>query len=117
VLLYQQFYANPVLEIKEYIEEIELDFLLDDLPRILDSMQVGAERISEIVLSLRNFSRLDEAGMKKVDIHHGLDSTLLILQNRFKGLPKKKIFNFSCGVGVSPAQWLGRTRCPPHKIE
>ncbi|QKQ77133.1 sensor histidine kinase [Nostoc sp. TCL240-02] len=84
VLLYQQFYANPVPEIKEYIEEIELDFLLDDLPKILDSMQVGAERISEIVLSLRNFSRLDEAGMKKVDIHHGLDSTLLILQNRFK---------------------------------
>jgi two-component system NtrC family sensor kinase len=84
VLLYQQFYANPVPEIKECINEIELDFLLDDLPKILDSMQVGAERISEIVLSLRNFSRLDEAGMKKVDIHHGLDSTLLILQNRFK---------------------------------
>ncbi|MEH1944990.1 MAG: ATP-binding protein [Nostoc sp.] len=84
VHLYQQFYANPVPEIQEYIKEIELDFLLNDLPKILNSMQVGAERISEIVLSLRNFSRLDEAEKKRVDIHQGLDSTLLILQNRFK---------------------------------
>ncbi|MEH1811656.1 MAG: ATP-binding protein [Nostoc sp.] len=84
VHLYQQFYANPVSEIQEYIKEIELDFLLDDLPKILNSMEVGSERISEIVLSLRNFSRLDEAEKKRVDIHQGLDSTLLILQSRFK---------------------------------
>ncbi|MEH2297962.1 MAG: ATP-binding protein [Nostoc sp.] len=84
VHLYQQFYDNPVLEIQEYIEEIDLDFLLNDFPNIVNSMQAGAERISEIVLSLRNFSRLDEAGKKSVDIHQGLDSTLLILQNRFK---------------------------------
>ncbi|MDM9580619.1 MULTISPECIES: ATP-binding protein [unclassified Nostoc] len=84
VHIYQQFYTNPVSEIKEYIKEIELDFLLDDLPKILNSMEVGAERISEIVLSLRNFSRLDEAEKKRVDIHQGLDSTLLILQSRFK---------------------------------
>jgi two-component system, NtrC family, sensor kinase len=82
--LYQQFYSNPVPAVKEYIETIELDFLIDDLPKILHSMKVGAERICEIVLSLRNFSRLDEAEMKRVDIHEGLDSTLLILQNRFK---------------------------------
>lgn len=84
VHLYQQFYANPASEIQEYIKEIELDFLLDDLPKILNSMEVGAERISEIVLSLRNFSRLDEAEKKRVDIHQGIDSTLLILQSRFK---------------------------------
>ncbi|MEH2141682.1 sensor histidine kinase [Nostoc sp.] len=84
VHLYQQFYSNPVPKIQEYIKEIELDFLLDDLPKILNSMEVGAERISEIVLSLRNFSRLDEADKKRVDIHQGLDSTLLILQSRFK---------------------------------
>ncbi len=84
VYLYQQFYANPVSKVQEYIKEIELDFLLDDLPKILNSMEVGAERISEIVLSLRNFSRLDEAEKKRVDIHQGLDSTLLILQSRFK---------------------------------
>jgi two-component system, NtrC family, sensor kinase len=84
VHLYEQFYSNPVPAIKEYIQKIELDFLTDDLPKILHSMKVGAERICEIVLSLRNFSRLDEAEMKRVDIHEGLDSTLLILQNRFK---------------------------------
>jgi two-component system, NtrC family, sensor kinase len=84
VYLYQQFYVNPASEIQGYIKEIELDFLLDDLPKILSSMEVGAERISEIVLSLRNFSRLDEAEKKRVDIHQGLDSTLLILQSRFK---------------------------------
>ncbi|MDZ8241566.1 MAG: ATP-binding protein [Nostoc sp. ChiQUE01a] len=84
VHLYQQFYVNPMPEIQKYIEKIELDFLLDDLPKILNSMEVGAERISEIVLSLRNFSRLDEAEKKSVDIHQGLNSTLLILQNRFK---------------------------------
>lgn len=84
VQLYQEFYFHPVPAIEDYIEKIELDFLIDDLPKVINSMKVGAERISEIVLSLRNFSRLDEAEMKKVDIHEGLDSTLLILQNRFK---------------------------------
>ncbi len=96
--LYQQFYSHPVPAIKDYIVKIELDFLIDDLPKIIKSMKVGAERISEIVLSLRNFSRLDEAEMKKVDIHEGLDSTLLILQNRFKekvnGTPLEVIKNY-----------------------
>ncbi|MBW4476318.1 MAG: histidine kinase [Tolypothrix brevis GSE-NOS-MK-07-07A] len=82
--LYQQFYSHPVPEIRDYILKIELAFLIDDLPKIIKSMKVGAKRITEIVLSLRNFSRLDESEMKKVDIHEGLDSTLLILQNRFK---------------------------------
>ncbi|MBR8835569.1 MAG: histidine kinase [Stigonema ocellatum SAG 48.90 = DSM 106950] len=82
--LYQQYYANPVPAIQEYIEKIDLDYLLDDLPKIINSMKVGAERISGIVLSLRNFSRLDEAEVKMVDIHQGIDSTLQILQNRFK---------------------------------
>lgn len=82
--LYQQFYSHPVPAIRDYIVKIELDFLIDDLPKIIKSMKVGTERISEIVLSLRNFSRLDESEIKKVDIHEGLDSTLLILQNRLK---------------------------------
>ncbi|MBD2607083.1 histidine kinase [Scytonema hofmannii FACHB-248] len=98
IRLYQQFYSHPVAAIKDYIVKIELDFLIDDLPKIIKSMKVGAERISEIVLSLRNFSRLDEAEMKKVDIHEGLDSTLLILQNRFKekvnGVPLEVIKNY-----------------------
>ena len=71
-------------KIQDKIEEIDLEFILDDLPKVLNSMQMGSNRIREIVLSLRTFSRLDEADMKEVDIHEGIDSTLLILQNRLK---------------------------------
>ncbi|MBW4680898.1 MAG: GAF domain-containing protein [Microcoleus vaginatus WJT46-NPBG5] len=81
---YQKTYPNSTSEIQEESEAIELDFIREDLPRLMDSMQVGADRIRDIVLSLRNFSRLDEAEMKAVDIHDGLDSTLMILQNRLK---------------------------------
>ncbi|MBW4495515.1 MAG: AAA family ATPase [Oscillatoria princeps RMCB-10] len=80
--LYQQTYPNPAPEIADEIEDIELEFLQEDLPKLLESMKVGADRIRQIVLSLRNFSRLDEAEMKPVDIHSGIDSTLLILQHR-----------------------------------
>ncbi|MBD2180106.1 PAS domain S-box protein [Planktothrix sp. FACHB-1355] len=84
VKLYQQYYPKPVKEIEDKIEAIDLDFLLTDLPKLLSSMKVGTDRIRQIVLSLRNFSRLDEAEMKPVDIHEGIDNTLLILQHRFK---------------------------------
>ena len=82
--LYQQQYPNPRPDILAEIEAIELEFLTEDLPKLLCSMKVGAERIYEIVRSLRNFSRLAEAEIKAVDIHEGLDSTLVILQNRLK---------------------------------
>ncbi|RUR72230.1 ATP-binding protein [Chlorogloeopsis fritschii PCC 9212] len=85
--LYQQEYPNPKQKIQEKAEDIELDFLIDDMPKILSSMKMGTQRIKDIVLSLRNFSRLDEAEMKAVDIHEGIDSTLLILQNRLKARP------------------------------
>ncbi|RCJ40175.1 PAS domain-containing sensor histidine kinase [Nostoc minutum NIES-26] len=85
VCLYQQQYCAPVKEIQEKIKNIELNYLLADLPRLMSSMQMGADRISEIVLSLRNFSRLDEAEIKPVDIHEGINSTLMILQSRLKG--------------------------------
>jgi two-component system, NtrC family, sensor kinase len=83
--LYRQCYPNPLPEIQATVEESDLDFLIDDLPKMLASMKLGAKRIREIVLSLRNFSRLDEAGMNAVNIHDGIDSTLLILHNRLKG--------------------------------
>lgn len=83
--LYQQHYPQPVAEIQALSENIELDFISEDLPKVMDSMRMGASRIKEIVKSLRNFSRLDEAQMKPVDIHEGLESTLLILQNRTSG--------------------------------
>lgn len=82
--VYRKNYFNYQPEIDVLIDEIDLDFIIDDLPKVLGSMTVGADRIREIVLSLRNFSRLDEAEMKPVDIHEGIDSTLLILQYRLK---------------------------------
>ena len=84
VNLYQQYYPNPVPQIQAKIEEIELEFIAEDLPKLLSSMQMGADRIRQIVLSLRNFSRLDESDMKQVDIHEGIDNTLLILESRLK---------------------------------
>lgn len=82
--LYQQYYPEPEPAIADHIDEIELDYLLNDLDKMLTSMKIGSERIRNIVLSLRNFSRLDEADAKPTDIHQGLDSTLLILGNRLK---------------------------------
>lgn len=82
--LYQQHLPNPPAVIQEKIEIIELDFIKQDFIKTLNSMQIGSERITEIVLSLRNFSRLDEAEYKQADIHAGIDSTLMILEHRLK---------------------------------
>ncbi len=82
--LYQKYYPQPVKDIQEELENIELEFITEDLQKLFNSFQDGAERISNIVLSLRNFSRLDESEMKPVDIHQGIDSTLLFLQNRLQ---------------------------------
>ena len=84
ISVYQTCYPEPLLAVQECIEEIELDFLLGDLPKTIQSMRMGAERIKQIVLSLRTFSRMDEAEYKTVDLHQGLDSTLVILEHRFK---------------------------------
>lgn len=81
---YQRHYPEPALEVQQEIEAADLDFIYSDLPKILGSMEVGTQRIRQIVLSLRNFSRSDESGCKCVDIHEGLESTLLILQYRLK---------------------------------
>ncbi|MBD2198629.1 HAMP domain-containing protein [Calothrix anomala FACHB-343] len=82
--LYEQQYPESNCIIEERIEDIDFNFLKKDLLKLLDSMKIGAERIREIVLSLRNFSRLDEADIKEVDIHEGIDNTLLILSHRIK---------------------------------
>ncbi|WP_026100037.1 GAF domain-containing protein [Fortiea contorta] len=80
--LYRLHYPQPDNEICDLEKAIDLDFLVEDLPKIISSMQVGADRIHSIVLSLRNFSRLDEAEYKFVNLHEGIDNTLLILQHR-----------------------------------
>ena len=85
--LYEHHYPQPVTEIQAQAQAIDLDFVRTDLPKLLNSMKLGADRIRDLVLSLRNFSRLDEAEMKSVNIHEGLDSTLLILQNQLKATP------------------------------
>ncbi|MTJ07297.1 ATP-binding sensor histidine kinase [Anabaena sp. UHCC 0204] len=82
--IYQQEYPHPSAIIENYKKEHDFDFIMQDLPKILNSMMVGSERIRKIVLGLRNFSRLDESAMKPVDIHEGIDSTLMILQPRFQ---------------------------------
>lgn len=84
VQLYQQAYPSPAPQVQAEAEAIDLDFLVEDLPKLLSSMKVGTDRIRQIVISLRNFSRTDEAEMKAVDLHEGIDSTLMILQHRLK---------------------------------
>jgi two-component system NtrC family sensor kinase len=94
IQLYQKNYQVPVAEIEEKAESIDLKFLTSDLPKLLSSMKVGSQRIRQIVLSLRNFSRLDEAEMKRVDLHEGLENTLLMLHHRLyseQGTPKIQV--------------------------
>lgn len=87
VCLYQQHCPESIAEIAAESEKIELDYLLEDLPKVFNSMQQGAERVRDIVLSLRNFCRLDEAQMKQVNIHDGINNTIMLLQSQLKGKP------------------------------
>lgn len=86
---YQHYYPNPVQDIEDKIESLDLEFITLDIRKILKSIKLGAERIREIVKSLRTFSRLDEAQMKEVELHEGIDSTLMILQHRLKQQPQR----------------------------
>jgi two-component system NtrC family sensor kinase len=105
VTLYQEYYPNPPDAILQHIEEIELEFLREDLPKTLSSMKMGADRIHEIVVSMRNFSRSDDGNMKSADIHEGIDSTLVILNHRLKqGIQVIKQYGNLPGVECSPAQ-------------
>ena len=100
--MYQEYYPNPHPEIAAELEAIELDFLTEDLPKLLNSMKVGADRIQKIVASLRTFSRMDEAEMKEVNIHEGIDSTLMILQNRLKAKPDRPEIKVIKDYGILP---------------
>lgn len=100
--LYQQNYPQPAPEIKDEIKAIDLDFLMTDLPKLLSSMTTGANRIKEIVLSLRNFSRMDEAEYKKVNLHEGIDSTLVILEHRLKAQPNRSAISVIKEYGNLP---------------
>ena len=82
--LYQKLYPELHPEIENLISEIDLNYIIDDLPQIISSIQMSTDRIKNIVLSLRNFSRLDQKNVRPADLHIGIDSTLLILSHRLK---------------------------------
>jgi two-component system, NtrC family, sensor kinase len=109
--LYEEIYPSPHERIASSIEEIDLPFLRRDIPKVLKSMWVGAERILEIVKSLRNFSRLDEAEFKSVDLHEGIDSTLMILQSQLKGSPDRPQIEVVKRYGTLPP-----VQCYPGKL-
>ncbi|MCT7969291.1 PAS domain S-box protein [Laspinema sp. D1] len=103
VELYRQQYGETDPIIADKLEDIEFDFLQEDLQKILGSMKVGTDRIRGIVQSLRTFSRLDEAEMKQVNIHEGIESALLILQGRFKATDKRPEIDIIPEFGVLPS--------------
>ncbi|MBD2250551.1 sensor histidine kinase [Nostoc parmelioides] len=102
VQLYHKYYPEPLSEIVDLAEYIDLDFIQKDLPKMLNSMKMGTDRICKIVLSLRNFSRLDESEFKAVDIHEGIDNTLLILQHRLKEKPERQEIKVVKNYGYLP---------------
>jgi two-component system, NtrC family, sensor kinase len=81
---YQKNYPNPPQSLQDDLDYVDLNFLHEDLTKILKSMKMGTDRIRDIVVSLRNFSRLDQAEFKPVDLHQGIDNTVMILQHRLK---------------------------------
>ncbi len=101
--LFLQVYPQPNAAIADKMDEVDLDFLREDLPKLLGSMRMGTERIREIVKSLRSFSRLDEADVKSVNIHEGIDSTLMILQNRIKAKSDRSEIQIIKHYGEVPA--------------
>lgn len=111
IRLYQKFYPTPVMEIDREAGEIDLEFLQEDMPKLINSMQIGTDRIREIVVSLRNFSRTDQSEFKLVNIHEGIDSTLLILQHRLKAVSNKPETQIIRNYGDLP-----RVECYPGQL-
>ncbi|NDJ16245.1 ATP-binding protein [Myxacorys almedinensis] len=109
--LYQQEYPEPSEAIQNEMAEIDLEFLIADLSKLFSSMQVGAERIREIVSSLRNFARLDESDVKSVDLHEGIDSTLMILDSRLKATRERAAIEVEKRYGALP-----KVLCYPGQI-
>ncbi|HEY9597681.1 MAG TPA: PAS domain S-box protein [Cyanophyceae cyanobacterium] len=110
VELYVHHYPQPVPQIRTEMDAIDFDFLISDLPKLLSSMKVGANRIRQIVLSLQNFLGAAQTEMMPIDIHEGIDSTLLILQNRLKATPERKEITIRKEYGSLPLVecWAGQ---------
>lgn len=101
--IYQREYPNPSLKVQKQIEEIELDFITEDLEKLFSSMKMGADRIRKIVLSLRKFSHLEESEMKTVEIHEGIDSTLAVLSHKLKNIEIIKNYGNLPSIECYPA--------------
>ncbi|NEQ41684.1 MAG: HAMP domain-containing protein [Okeania sp. SIO3I5] len=101
--LYQQHYPQVNPEIEDYLEEIDLDFLTKDLLKILSSMRNGAERIRQIVESLRNFSHLDESDVKSINLNEGIENTLIILNHKLHSIELIKNYGDLSLVECYPA--------------
>ena len=104
IRLFQTTYPHPPAHVVSAMEAIDLDFLADDVPNMLMSMHVGTERIRKIVQSLQVFSRLDEAAIKAVDIHQGIDSALMVLQSRLSAQPTRPAIQVQKRYGELP--WI-----------
>lgn len=102
LLLYEQEYPNPTAKITTAIEDLDLNFVLEDMAKILNSLQLGSERIRNISNSLRNFCRSDRDTKISADLHQGLDSTLMILQHRFKANGARPRIEVIKNYGVLP---------------
>jgi signal transduction histidine kinase len=87
IRLYRDHYPDPSSEIVNAIDAVDLNFLEEDLSKVLRSMRMGTDRIRNVVLSLSNFSHCDESESKLVKIHESIDSTLMILSHRLKNQP------------------------------
>lgn len=103
IALYQSEYPHPSPVVQSKLQEVDFDFLTSDIVKLVRSMRVGAERITEIVKSLRNFSRLDESDYKAVDIHDGIDSTLMILRSRLKSQSRRPEIQVIKDYGLLPS--------------
>lgn len=102
VSLYQTHCSEPPTDIQAFIEDIDLEFLREDVEQLMSSLKIGASRIKELVVSLRNFSRLDEAERKHVDIHDGIESTLVILNSRLKAYSSSPLVKVERAYGELP---------------
>ncbi len=89
-------------DVQDYLQQVELDFIRQDFPKVLLSLKRGVERINSLMLSLRVFSRLQEAQLKKVDLHEGIESTLMLLAHRLNAQPRRPEIVINCQFGTIP---------------
>ncbi|MEC4985444.1 MAG: urea ABC transporter substrate-binding protein [Oscillatoria sp. PMC 1068.18] len=111
VQLYRKHYPEAKPEIQDFIDQIEFNFLLEDLPKTLSSMEVGSSRIHKLVTSLRNFSRRGQEKMQPSNLHEGIETTLLILSNRLKSQGSRPGIEIKKEYGTLP-----EVECYPSEI-